>query len=219
MSQDFLVTYPSELIPLTAVVEGVTADGLRVLTIQGADFRAVDEVLLNDTVSPHVVVSGRTVLTALVPLQLGTDHVTSVQVFSNKITLSASSLIRFKLGDVTTKTSGMLKLMQLFLKTLFTSPGRDIFDPQLGGDALRNIGRTFGRGQGASIVGDYVIAVERAAKQVIAIQARDHMIPRDERLLNVKVDSARFDMQQSALVTTTSLYNQAGKVGLANVTL
>lgn len=219
MAVDLQVIYPQDMIPLTAAEERQNDEGERVLTLTGKDFRTVDEVLVNEMKAPYVLILSKTQIQVTVPAEIGSDPITAVSVFSNRITLSGQSLIRFKLGDVSGKANGMLRLMQLFLKVLFTSPGRDIFDPQVGGDALKNIGHTFGKKQGATIVGDFVIAVDRTSRQLIALQARDPRIPREERLLNAKVESARFDAQQSALVTTTAIYNQAGKIGLNNVVL
>jgi hypothetical protein len=216
---DFQVIYPQDLIPLTAAVERQSDSGERLVVVTGKDFRTVEEVVLNEMKASQVIILSKTQLQVTVPEELGSDPIQSISVFSNQITLSGRSVVRFKVGDVSGKTSGMLRLMQFFLKLLFTSPGRDIFDPQLGGDALKNIGHSFGKREGATIIGDYVIAVDRVARQIIALQARDPRIPREERLLNAKVESATFDAQQSALVTSTALYNQAGKIGIANVVL
>jgi hypothetical protein len=107
--------------------------------------------------------------------------------------------------------------VQLFLKILLTTPGRDIFSPNLGGGALKNIGHSFGRGQSDNITMDFVISVESTVRQILAIQGRDARLPFDERLLSARVSGAKFDHEQAALVVSVELTSQAGQAAITNV--
>jgi hypothetical protein len=216
--QDIQLIYPQDLVQLTDVREIAGDNDERLLEISGEDFSAVGEVLINETKSPSVVVLGTTKLLVVVPDALGDDPVIAISVFSSRITLSGQSRIQFKLGDVTTTVSGMLRLMQRFLFLLFTSPGRDIFSPQLGGGILRMTGTTFNRREGSVLVTDFVLAVDRTARQLIALQAQERA-PANERLLNAVVTTANFSREELALVTSVDLTNQAREVGTANVRL
>lgn len=189
----------------------------RSIDVIGTDFRSVDEVLINDLASPDVVIISKTRLLAEVPDALKNDTLTSITVVSNQLTVSAKSLIKFRVGRTTSKVSGILRLVQVFLKLLFTTPGTDIFAPRLGGNALKNIGLTFGKDQGGGIVSDFVISVGNTQRQIQAIQARDPSIPRDERLLSSRVTQAGYNRAEAALIVSVELTSHAGRAATANV--
>jgi hypothetical protein len=213
---DFQVVFPQEVIELSSIrlLPGITP---KTLDILGKDFRAVDEVQINEVASPSVVVISRTRLLAQVPSSLGASSVQTVSVVSNRLTISKKSILRFRVGRVASKVRGILRLVQLFTKILFTRPGSDIFFQRTGGDALRNVGRTFGKSQSGSIVSDFVIAVNTARQQIVAIQSRDPSIPLDEKLLTARVRSSHFSPQQGALIVSVEVLSQAGQAAVANV--
>lgn len=217
MAVDIQVVFPSELVQLSSVS---FVPGLRpkTLDILGLDFRSVDEVLVNEIASPHVIVLSKNRLLAQVPDSLQANgRVMDVSVVSRSLTLSPRSQIKFKIGQTPSKVRGILRLVQVFLKILFTTPGTDIFSQRVGAAALRNIGKSFGKEQGGTIVSDFVVSVATTARQIVAIQSRDPSIPRDERLLSAKVTAANFDNGQSALIVSVELTSQAGVVTQANV--
>lgn len=216
MAVDFQVIFPQQVVALNAVriLPGVNP---RSVDLLGADFRSVDEVLINDLASPDVVIISKTRLLAQVPNALKNETLTSITVTSNKLTMTAKSLIKFRIGRTPSKVSGILRLMQVFLKILFTTPGTDIFSPRIGGNALKDIGLTFGKGQGGNIISDFVIAVGNTQRQIQAIQARDPSIPRDERLLASTVSRAGYNRAEAALIVAVELTSQAGRSATANV--
>lgn len=218
MSVDVQVCFPQEVVPLSSVriLPGMTPRSIDVI---GQDFRSVDEVLINDIPSPDIVIVSPKRLLAQVPAPLVNQTLTSVTVISNKLTITNKSLIRFQFGQTTSKVSGVLRLVQVFLKILFTTPGTDIFSPRVGGNGLQGIGLTFGKDQGGGIVSNFVIAVGNTQRQIQAIQARDPAIPRQERLLQATVTKAGYNRAEAALVVSVELTNYAGRSATANVTL
>jgi hypothetical protein len=216
MAVDFQVVFAQELIELTSVqeIQGFTP---RTLDVLGKDFRAVDEVTVNGLPSPEVVIVSRRRLMAQVPRQLGLSPVSGVSVLSNKLAITEKSVLRFRLGQTTSKVTGILRLVQIFLKVLFTTPGSDIFAPRIGAGALKNLGLTFGVSQGTNVVSDFIVAVGTAQRQILAIQARDPTIPLDERLLTAKVTTAGYNVQESALHVSVEVTSQTGRAALANV--
>jgi hypothetical protein len=216
LAVDFQVVFPQQVVHLNAVriLPGMVP---RTVDLLSADFRSVDEVLINGLVSPDVVILSQTRLLAQVPDALVRDTITSVTVTSSKLTLTSRSLIKFRLGKTPSKVSGILRLVQIFLKILFTTTGTDIFSPRVGGNALKNIGVTFGAGAGGSIVSDFVVAVDTTQRQIQTIQARDPTIPRDERLLLARVTRAGYDRTEAALIVSLELTSQAGQAATANV--
>lgn len=218
MAYDIQFAYPQQIVDITSVttVEGAEEPTLLVV---GKDFTAVSEVLLNDIASPSVVVSSKTSLTAVVPKEVRGSSVVTVVIVSYQAVFSERSVVSFQFGNTNRKTSGINRLVQLFLKVLLTTPGSDIFSQNIGGAALRNLGKTFSKDAAGGIVGDFIIAVDNTAKQIIAMQARNSRLPRDERLLSAQVQSSRFDAAQTALVVTVELNSQAGTSATANLVL
>jgi hypothetical protein len=216
VSVDFQVVFPQKAIQLNSVrvVPGASPPTLDVI---GQDFRTVDQVTVNGLVSPQVVVLSRTRLLAQVPPGLQVTALSSVAVTSRDLTIGPKSLIKFQIGPTPSKVSGILRLVQVFLKMLLTTPGRDIFAPRIGGNALKDLGQTFGEDQGGLIVGDMIIAVSTTQRQLLSIQARDPTIPRDERLLSAVVSNADYNVAESALVVGVTLTSQAGRSATANI--
>lgn len=216
MALDFQVVFPQVVVPLSSVaqVPGMTP---RTLQIVGQDFSSVDQVLINDLASPSVVVLSKTKLLAQVPSQLNLTLLTSVTVTSHNLTVSAQSLIKFQIGSPASKVSGILRLLQIFLKILLTAPGRDIFAPRIGGNGLKDVGLTFGSDEGGNIVSDFTIAVSTTVRQILAIQSKNPTLASSERLMSATVLSATYNSAESALIVSVEVTSQAGQSATANV--
>lgn len=216
MAIDFQVVFPQEVVNLSNV-RAASGLAVRTLDILGDDFTSVDQVLINKVASPSVVILSKTRLLAQVPSQILLQPISSVQVIANRLILTSKSYITFQIGRQPSKVRGILRLVQLFLKIMFTTPGSDIYAPNTGAAALKNIGKTFGESQTGSIVSDFVVSVATAQKQIIAVQSRDSSIPRDERLLSAIVTQASYSQQAQGLVVSVELTSQAGRAAVANV--
>lgn len=221
MAIDFQVVFPQEAIRLNSVRLSPPGGPLpRSLTIRGEDFRSVDEVLINDIESPDVVIISKNLLIAQLPdVFQKVANVNTVSVLSRNLTITPRSFIRFRIPDQPGRVRGILRLIQLYLKLLFTTPGTDIFSPRSGGGALRNVGETFGADEGGDIISDFVIAVDQTSRQVVSQQSREPRLPLDERLLSAKVTNAGFNRELGALLVTIELVSQAGRAALANLEL
>jgi hypothetical protein len=152
-----------------------------------------------------------------VPTALTLTLLTSVTVTSNNLTVSAQSLIKFQIGSPASKVSGILRLLQVFLKILLTRPGLDIFAPRLGGNGLKDVGLTFGADEGGNIVSDFTIAVSTAVRQILAIQSKNPTLASSERLMSATVLSATYSSTESALIVSVQVTSQAGQSAIANV--
>jgi hypothetical protein len=211
MAVDFQVVFPQESVKLNAI-RRAQLGGVQALRMEGQDFRAVDEVLINNIEAPEVIVLSPTELVAQLPdaLQDNPD-VNSVVVLSRRFTVSERSLFRFRIGERPGKVRGILRLLQLFIKMLLTTPGTDIFRPNAGGGVLSKVGATFGADEENNLVTDFVVA------QIIAMQSRDSRSPRDERLLSATVVGTQFDKLQGAMYVAIEVVSQAGQAAVANV--
>ena len=132
-------------------------------------------------------------------------------------TVAKRSVMRFQVSDTPAKCAGILKLMQLYVKLLLTTPGTDIFDKSLGGGVLNILGSSFSRSEGGQIVSKFIVASDTVVRQIIAIQGRQPQLPADEKLLSAKVVSAKFSASQGALLVTVELTSQAGRSATANL--
>lgn len=215
---DFQVVLPREVIQVTSV-RVVPGLAVRTLDVTGEDFRAVDEVLVNQIQSPDVVVLSKTRLLAQVPDVLNRQTISSVSVVSQRLLSTQKSFIDFKIANVPGKVSGILRLMQLFLKTLFTTPGSDIFSPQWGGGGLRPLGANFGKAQGGDIVSGFIVSVDNTSRQIIQTQGRQPRIRADERLLTARVTNAGYSKNETALLVTIEILSQAGRAATSRLEL
>ena len=198
----------------------VVINGIRALDVIGEDFRSVDTVYINDTMSPDVIIVSPTRLIAQLPEGLQqVPNVQSIAVLSRQLTLTASSVLRFILGDTPRTVSGLMRLLQLFVKLLLSEPGSDIFSSSLGGGLLRGLGTTIGRDDGDALKTNATIAVDNVSKQIIAIQSRNGTLPRDERLSSAHVLGAAFSRDSGTLFLSVELKNQLGVPARLNLEL
>lgn len=214
MPVDFQVAFPQETVKISQV-KPVPRLPVRTLDIYGEDFRAVEEVMMNQVSAPSFVVLTKNRMLAEVPKPLVNSTITSIMVLSRKLLISPRSYIRFRIGATPSKTRGILKLMQLFLKILLTTPGSDIFAPKSGGGALVHLGQSVGTNEGSDVVADIIVSVDATAKQIIQIQGRNQAVPPDERLLSAKVLSAGFNKNETAILVGIELTSQAGRSAVA----
>lgn len=222
MAIDFQVVLPQESIQLNRIsrVPGTGVRGIPLaLVIEGTDFTAVDEVQINSITSPDVIVANRQRLIAQVPDSLTNATLTTVVVLSRRLTITPRSFLRFRISHSAGRVGGILRLIQLFLKILFTTPGSDIFSPRLGGGVLRNLGATFGANEAGDVVSNLAISIQQTSRQIVAVQSRDQRIPREERLLSARLVSAGFNRAEAALTGTIEVTSQAGTSALANLEL
>jgi hypothetical protein len=198
----------------------IVLNGLRALDVQGSDFRSIDSVFINDVESPDVIIVSPTELIAQLPpgLQRVPD-VQSIMVLSRQLTLSASSVLRFQIGDTPSSVSGILRLLQLFVKLLISEPGSDIMNKTLGGGLLRPLGATFGTEDGDSIRTNAVVAVDSVSKQIVAIQSRNGTLPRNERLMSAAVLGATFSRESGSMFLSVEVKNQTGVPAQLNLEL
>jgi len=215
---DLQIVAPQEAIPISQVIPLEGSDPAKVIVI-GSDFTAVDEVYINEVETKNFSVLGTNQLVAELPLSVKSGTVTTVSVLSRRLVLTEESQLRFKLSRVPGKATGVLRLIQLFIKILLATPGSDIFSPGLGGGLLRSVGRSFSKNSYGAIVSDAVVCVDLTKRQIITLQSTQGGLPASEKLLEARVSKATYDANQSAMRLTIELTSQAGRSALANLVL
>lgn len=216
MAVDFQIAFPQETVKVSTVR---TVPGLPVRTLEvfGDDFRSADEVLMNEVPSPSFIILSKTRILAEVPQALKDSTISSISVLSKRLTITPRSYIRFRIGRTPSKVRGILRLLQLFLRVLFQTPGTDIFSPKLGGGALVHLGQSVSIEQGTDLVGDFIVSVDNTTRQIIQIQSRDQAIPPDERMLTARVLSAGFNKNETAIIASIEVLSQAGRSAVARL--
>ncbi len=216
MAVDFQVAFPQETVKVS-LVRPVPGLAVRTLDIIGDDFRSADEVLMNEVPTPSFVIVNKNRILAEVPEVLKDSTISSISVLSRRLTITPRSYIRFRIGRTPSKVRGILRLLQLFLRILFQTPGTDIFSPKLGGGALVHLGQSVSIEEGSDLVGDFVVSVDQTVSQIIQIQRRDQSIPPDELLLTARLLSAGFNKNETALIASIEVVSQAGRSAVARL--
>ncbi len=216
MAVDFQVAFPQETVKVS-LVRPVPGLAVRTLDIIGDDFRSADEVLMNEVPTPSFVIVNKSRILAEVPEVLKDSTISSISVLSRRLTITPRSYIRFRIGRTPSKVRGILRLLQLFLRILFQTPGTDIFAPKLGGGALVHLGQSVSIEEGSDLVGDFVVSVDQTVSQIIQIQRRDQSIPPDELLLTARLISAGFNKNETALIASIEVVSQAGRSAVARL--
>lgn len=109
------------------------------LRITGSDFRFVDSVFINEKKSPEIVVLSKREMLVQVPDESDLEEgINNVRVIGSVYTGSRPVKLGYSLNNK--KISGSSILVQRFLKILLTSPGTDIYSPEIGEGIQRIIG-------------------------------------------------------------------------------
>ncbi len=216
MAVDLQLVFPQEAVSISSI-SLVPGSSPPTIDVVGEDFSAVDSVTVNDLTAPGWFVASRTRMFITLPAGVTAAQVQTVNVLSNRLVFTKKSLLKFQISKTPSKVTGILRLVQLFVKTLFTTPGTDIFNKRLGGGALKNLGKSFSKTQSGVIVSDFVVAVDNTTKQIIRVQGNQPQLPPDEKLLGVQVIKAAFSAQEAALVVSLEITSQAGRLATANV--
>jgi hypothetical protein len=197
-----------------------------VLAITGSGFDDTEAVSANGVgMDEFSVINGRLILVGL-PLHM-TAPITSVRVSTTKLpNLSVSphhsvapirSRVALGLGTRIEGITGIMRLTQIFVKVLFTTPGTSIHNPHLGGGARGLLGAASAP-ESKALVRSFSVAVSRTSEQITSMQARSGA-PASERLLLANLVGAAFDKESAALSAVVSLTSFDREQAVANITL
>lgn len=218
MARDIQIIRLLDVLDVTSVsiLQGVVPRSVNIL---GRDFRNVEQVLLNGFDSTEFVVMGTTRLIAQVPDEIATEAIRDVFVLSNTLTFTDRSLVEFTFGTRPRAVSGVLRLMQTFIRMLFRTPGSNVFRRHLGGGLRKHIGSTIGQGQGnrSRVAGEVSIAITRTRQQIINVQAPDRSIPPSERLAGAELTALTVDPPNGQLSLTVQLTSYSGQRAAATL--
>ena len=212
---DLKVVYLRDVAPISNVTE---TNVFNILRVHGKNFFKAAEVRINGIATTFLTESDNSMLVDI-PARVG--DITSVEfidILAAELTeVSVRNRLEFALTGGPRTTSGLQKLVQQFLKILFTTPGSNIYYPNQGGGALRLLGNT-ADATGENLLVAFSEAVQRASDQITSEQ-RSTDIATDEKLLEASVVSSSFQSNEGALVGVVLLKSMAREEALANITL
>jgi len=186
------------------------------LDVRGENFVDVVSVYINGLAAREFIVLSNTRLLAEIPLALVGAPITDVQVRTARAELTPQSIVHLDVGVGSRVAEGSVRLVQLFLKLLLTTPGTDVFRPDLGGGLSRLRGSTDNAG-GSRLKAAAAQALEVTKTQVIALQANNPGLSASERLKSASLLSSSFE--GSTLGVRIRLVSMSGDVADAGVSL
>lgn len=178
------------------------------LDIAGRDFRNVAEVRINGVRSPEFIVLSPRRILAQVPRTLRSASIDSVVIIVADDVRTPKAIVSFLAVAPRGQTAeGSVKLVQSFLKVLFTTPGRDIFLPGLGGGLLDLVGTA---NSPANLKAASKIAISTTQSQLVRIQSQAPRLTTEERLKSATLLTSEFDPRNGTLSLRVRLKSVAG---------
>lgn len=194
-------------------IRNATGISPRSIVVGGEDFHDVEEVLINAIQSPQFTVFSKTELVAQVPDDLVDGIISDVAVLSASLTFTDRSLVEFTAGIRPRTVSGILRLMQNFLRLLLRGQGTNIFHPRSGGSMIKRIGANIS----SSAAADISIAVSATKQYMINVQTQDRNIPPSERLLSADIQALTVDPASTSIFVTIALTSHSGQTAAATL--
>ena len=205
---DYQVLSFSDSATLTRV--GIWSSAPLTLEITGEEFRAVSEVRINGVASPEFVVVSSGRVLAEVPRSERTSRLRRVQVLLHRKNLTPTSAIAFRSVVPGGRATGFTRMLQSFLRVLFTNPGEDLHDQQLGAGLSGLVGSAGSPGEMHSVA---AAAIAEAETQMVRFQARSSSLAPAETLQSAALISAKFDPLATGLRLHIRLTAMDGSTG------
>lgn len=187
------------------------------LDIRGTGFEDVANVIINGYRSPNFIVESSRRIFAEVPSAVRGDPVNDIQVLLLAAAAGQESAVILDVGGGNGYVSGTAKLLQTVIKVLLTTPGSDIFNPQLGGGLRTVLGTNFND----AITAEARVrqAISDTEGQLRALHSAMPRLPEAEKLRSIAVLSVEFSIDDSALYTRIAVTSQDGNRVSSGVTL
>jgi len=212
---DFQVVRLQDVLPVTSIspLPGVTP---RSVEITGTDFINVESVYINDSLSPSIIVMSEKRILAQVPDDQRLETIRAAYVLSTRLTFTQRSLVELSVGRRPQTVSGILMLVQNFVRILLRTPGTNIFN-SLGGGMFESIGKNIGANSRDRVGSSIAVSVARTRQAFIAAQTPDRRIPPEERLLTADIIGLSIVPEQGTIYATIALTSQAGTSAAATI--
>lgn len=188
------------------------------LDITGKGFNDVSAVRINGVNSPEFIVLSPTRVLAQIPNSQRSAALDSVVVLTSRVGTTPTTMLSFEACTAGRMATGLVRLVQVFVKLLLTTPGSDLYRRNIGGGLYRLVGSVTSK-DGASVRAKASIAVTNTSNQLTAIQTGDVRLSAEERLQSATLLSLSFDPDSSTLALRIRLQSMAGSTADANLSL
>lgn len=178
------------------------------ISLSGRNFLSAEEVKLNGNLVAFEVVGDRRIEIDL-PESLENEYLRTVTVLSGTFTGREASVMEFKAGSHLRKVTGLLKIMQQFIKVMMTTPGSDIFHKTYGGGLLSVLSTNIDYDNSAPMIGQILTALSRTSKQIISAQSAKRL-PADEKLKSVVLLDLKLSKQDLSIDLVLGFETLAG---------
>lgn len=206
---DLKIAHFEDVLPITSI-ESLSKEP-KMIALRGRDFNSLKKIFINGQPSPYFLVKNSNLVHVQTPTD---DPVREVTAISSNFTATDRSLITLEIGERPELVSGLLRLMQCFVRILLRDPGSDRFHPELGGGLHSLIDRYFSRNQ-AVISQEVALAITRTARQIVKMQINQELFP-SEKLASA-VLLAVYASDRGGLAAEVELTSQAGITGRMNL--
>ena len=219
MSKQLEVVKFRDLIPVESIPQFVPGFELPTLEIKGEDFRSVDKVIINEVPSPEFIIVNKHTIYVQLP-SAAEKSISNIEVVSSNFTKTNSfSTIEYEIGNKTRTISGLMKLIQLFVKWMLQSPGSDMFNPERGGGMQELVGKIQTSRTMDSVASTISQSVKNTVTQIRAAQVNVQGLPLNERLLSAEVTDLQVFEKQMESRVKINILSAAGKEAVAALEL
>jgi len=207
-----------DVLPVSLIPRLVPGTPDLTVELKGEDFRSAEVVSINDLSSPEFVIIDKQTIYAQIPT--GIDQIKTVSVISSNFTTTkTASKILYQVGSKTHSISGLLKLVQLFIKVLLQSQGSDIFNPELGGGLQDLVGRITSTKRPDKVLGAISQAIGQTESQIRKAQLDTPGLALTERLLSASILDIHMLESQDEARARVQIDNIVGQTGVAALEL
>jgi hypothetical protein len=200
--------------PISGVDYRPEAIGLT-LDLTGRGFINVTDVLINGVPSPEFAVMSETRIFARIPTTQLERQISTVKVLVSSVGQTGASVISFEVRGGRSEAKGITYIIQTFLMILLSTPGSDIFNPEIGAGLLRLVGTSV---QSSSFRAEVSQAVSRTLTQMLTVQAGAN-IPPEDKLASARLLEASYDPRAASVSVRIQVYSSAGQAADAGVRL
>lgn len=219
MSAQLEVVKFRDLLPLRSIPRIIPGLEQPSIELNGTDFSNVDRILINEVEAPEFIILTKTRVVVQLP-DAATNGISTIEVISSEFTKDFPvSKLQFEIGNKTRTITGVLKLLQLFVKWLLQSPGSDIYNPDRGGGLQKLAGKVMVSKRMENLLSTITRSVERTTSQIRSAQIATANLPSDERLLSATVADVDIFPDRSEVRVKIRLTTVLGNTALSTLEL
>jgi len=126
-------------------------------------------------------------------------------------TIDANGRVSFTPPPVPQKASGMALLLQIVLLALFTTPGRNVFNPERGGGIMDLVGSNIDPDDDTEIIADITQRLEKIKAEIISSQSILVEEPSSSKLRDLQVVRIERGTNIDELMVKFRIISEAGE--------